>query len=105
MANLIDVKTADPIFLHLLTQKTKKIELEPFVGLLYLLGIFKSRHEDLMKQEKKVQKDRWPRFQIYSKECYTPGLFLTVDEMLVPFRGRCGFSMYCHDSFIGLSVL
>ncbi|XP_050300110.1 piggyBac transposable element-derived protein 4-like [Anthonomus grandis grandis] len=26
--------------------------------------------------------------------CYTPSEFLTVDEMLVPFRGRCGFRMY-----------
>lgn len=28
------------------------------------------------------------------KENYIPGEYLTIDEMLVPFRGRCGFRMY-----------
>lgn len=29
-----------------------------------------------------------------STNSYTPGAYLTIDEMLVPFRGRCPFRMY-----------
>ncbi|XP_043475651.1 piggyBac transposable element-derived protein 4-like [Leptopilina heterotoma] len=28
------------------------------------------------------------------KECYTPGQYLTIDEMLESFRGRCSFRQY-----------
>lgn len=34
------------------------------------------------------------KFVLNSKANYSPGVNVTVDEMLVPFRGRCSFRMY-----------
>lgn len=39
-------------------------------------------------------KDLFEEFVQRSRKNYIPGEFLTVDEMLVAFRGRCGFRMY-----------
>ncbi|GFN96542.1 PiggyBac transposable element-derived protein 4 [Plakobranchus ocellatus] len=36
----------------------------------------------------------WDLFERSLKRHYSPGSFLTVDEQLVPFRGRCKFWMY-----------
>ncbi|GFO31988.1 PiggyBac transposable element-derived protein 4 [Plakobranchus ocellatus] len=36
----------------------------------------------------------WDLFERSLKRHYSPGSFLTVDEQLVPFRGRCKFRMY-----------
>lgn len=115
---------------------TDKIEIEAFIGLLYLLGLFKSGHEDIRtlwatngigrdifrctmslarfcfllcclrfdnedtrKERVKENKlaaisDVFEEFVQNSKNCYSPGPYTTVDEMLTPFRGRCAFRMY-----------
>lgn len=36
----------------------------------------------------------WDAFVIHCKENYTPSEYLTVDETLLGFRGRCAFKMY-----------
>lgn len=113
-----------------------KLEIEAFIGLLYMQGVFKSGHEDIMSmwatdgtgrdlfrstmslarfsfilsclrfddhetrdERRKIDKlaaisSIFSQFVENCKANYSPGLFLTVDEMLVPFRGRCGFRMY-----------
>lgn len=39
----------------------------------------------------------WDMFQKNLTKYYHPGAFLTVDEQLVPFRGRCSFLQYMHS--------
>ena len=39
-------------------------------------------------------RDIWELFQDRLKLCYIPGPDMTVDEQLVPFRGRCPFRQY-----------
>ncbi|KAK7105966.1 hypothetical protein V1264_017276 [Littorina saxatilis] len=39
-------------------------------------------------------RDVWDKFQKSLKSHYIPGPLLTVDEQLVPFRGRCSFLQY-----------
>lgn len=39
-------------------------------------------------------RDVWDLFERSLKRHYSPGHFLTIDEQLVPFRGRCKFRMY-----------
>ncbi|KAG5885267.1 hypothetical protein JTB14_025964 [Gonioctena quinquepunctata] len=96
-------------------QPTNKVEVEAFIGLLYLQGIFKSGHEDLksvwaadgtglmtskreLSDAKQTNLLQYPLYSKYSlktrKLTITPGIFLTLDKMLVPFRGRCSFRMY-----------
>ena len=36
----------------------------------------------------------WDKFTQNLKQYYIPGPFITVDEQLVPFRGRCSFLQY-----------
>jgi hypothetical protein len=45
--------------------------------------------------------DRMPhirkKFDLFVRQCkvnYSPGEYLTIDEMLIPFRGRCSFKQY-----------
>lgn len=116
-------------------KNTDKLEIEAFIGLLYLQGLFKSGHEDLRlwatdgtgrdlfratmplarfsfllccirfddettradrRKENKLApiSEMFDKFVTNSKQNYTPGDIMTVDEMLVPFRGRCGFRMF-----------
>lgn len=124
--------TFAPVFID----ETNKTEIEALFGLLYLLGSFKSGHEDLrslwatdgtgryifrctmslarfsfllcclrfddevtrierLKENKLAAiSEIYNDFVQNSKNCYSPGEFLTIDEMLVPFRGRCKFRMY-----------
>ena len=39
-------------------------------------------------------RELWELFQEQCRQCYSPGAFLTVDEQLIPFRGRCSFRVY-----------
>ncbi|GFN92172.1 PiggyBac transposable element-derived protein 4, partial [Plakobranchus ocellatus] len=39
-------------------------------------------------------RDLWERFQSNLRRYYTPGPFITVDEQLYPWRGRCSFLQY-----------
>jgi len=39
-------------------------------------------------------REYWDCFIINCRRYYTPGKNVTIDEMLVPFRGRCSFRMY-----------
>ena len=39
-------------------------------------------------------RDMWDQFSTNLRMYYIPGPFLTVDEQLVPFRGRCNFLQY-----------
>jgi hypothetical protein len=39
-------------------------------------------------------RDVWMMFLARLKACYTPGGSLTVDEQLIPTRGRCNFRQY-----------
>jgi len=59
------------------------------------------RFDDEQSRRQRVEEDKlaaisdlFTEFIQNSKECYSPGFYLTVDEMLVPFRGRCRFRMY-----------
>jgi Transposase IS4 len=116
--------------------ETERVELNAFLGLLYLQGVFKSGHEDLRslwatdgtgrdifrctmslarfsfllsclrfddqttRQERMRTNKLAPILEIFdafvenSSSNYSPSPYLTVDEMLIPFRGRCGFRMY-----------
>lgn len=112
------------------------IELRAFLGLLYLSGIMKSNHENVIglfahdgtgrdvfratmsvdrflfilsclrfdcaaTRDARKADDRlaairelWELFIGSCHNYYTPGSNVTIDEMLVPFRGRCKFRMY-----------
>lgn len=118
------------------TKDLDMIELKAFIGLLYLSGIMKSGHEDVVslfasdgtgrdifravmsvsrflfilinlrfddqatRNERKIYdklaaiRELWDLFIINCQSYYTPGENVTIDEMLVPFRGRCSFKMY-----------
>ena len=39
-------------------------------------------------------RDLWTMFLLQLKSCYIPGESLTVDEQLIPIRGRCCFRQY-----------
>lgn len=129
-------KNARRSFFPTFIKNTDKLEIEAFIGLLYLQGLFKSGHEDLKslwatdgtgrdlfratmplarfsfllccirfddettradrRKENKLApiSEMFDKFVTNSKQNYTPGDSMTVDEMLVPFRGRCGFRMF-----------
>lgn len=118
------------------TAELDMIELNAFLGLLYLSGVMKSNHEDISalfandgtgrdvfratmsvtrflfilsclrfddaltrdqrKEHNKLAaiQECWNIFIANCESLYTPGEYLTIDEMLVPFRGRCSFKMY-----------
>ncbi|UYV72389.1 hypothetical protein LAZ67_9002911 [Cordylochernes scorpioides] len=67
---------------------TSEIEIRAFLGLLYLAGVYKSGHENV---ESLPQMEQAVTFFAL---CYTPAEYLTVDEMLVGFRGKCPFKIY-----------
>ncbi|XP_067629492.1 piggyBac transposable element-derived protein 4-like [Eurosta solidaginis] len=49
----------------------------------------------------------WDIFIQKCRENYTPGPYMTIDEQLISFRGRCGFKMYIPNkpSNYGLKVV
>lgn len=112
------------------------IELKAFIGLLYLAGVFKSNHEDILAlfatdgtgrdifrftmsknrftflieclrfdelATRGVRKETDPlapiseifnKFVSNSQQNYFCGVNTTIDEMLVPFRGRFKYRLY-----------
>jgi hypothetical protein len=59
------------------------------------------RFDDKRTREFRLQTDRlaafrdiWERFLTNCRKAYIPGNHVTIDEQLVPFRGRCGFVQY-----------
>lgn len=113
-----------------------KIELEAFLGLVYLAGVFKSNHEDVSglfatdgtgrdifravmskqrflfllnalrfdriesRAERQINdplaaiSNIFDKFIENSKLNYSCGQYVTIDEMLVPFRGKSKFRVY-----------
>lgn len=119
-------------------KETDIVELKAFFGLLYLAGVNRSNHQNLLDlwrtdgtgvemfrlvmgvnrfrfliqmlrfddisdtqrtERKKLDKLTYIReifeeFVIYCKNNYNLGSYVTVDEMLPAFRGRCSFKVY-----------
>ncbi|CAM4849271.1 unnamed protein product [Rotaria magnacalcarata] len=51
--------------------------------------------DERLKQDKLAPvRDLWAMFLAQLRACYTPGGSLTVDEQLIPTRGRCNFRQY-----------
>ncbi|XP_072378860.1 uncharacterized protein [Diabrotica undecimpunctata] len=48
----------------------------------------------LAKKKLAAVSELFDKFVARSKSCYSMGIYLTVYERLVPFRGRCGFRMH-----------
>lgn len=68
-------------------------------GFSFLLCCLGFDDESTRAQRRKVNKlapiaDIFEKFLTNSKDCYIPGEFLTVIEMLLPFRGSCQFRMF-----------
>ncbi|XP_045463858.1 piggyBac transposable element-derived protein 3-like [Harmonia axyridis] len=53
-----------------------------------------TRKERLKENKLAAISELFNQFVHNSKSCYSPFLHLTIDEMLVPFRGCCGFRMF-----------
>lgn len=141
----LQYKSPQPTF----TKSLDMIELRAFIGLLYLSGVMKSNHENILglfaedgtgrdifratmsarrfmfilsslrfdcitTREARKSNDRlaavreiWDLFISNVQKYYTPGVNLTIDEMLVPFRGKCRFRMYMPNkpAKYGLKIL
>ena len=108
-------------------------EIRGIVGLLYLIGVYRSQHESLRSlwssgpsgraifpasfgrnrfeqlvanlrfdsREDRNTDDKfapfrrmWEQFVENCRKCYVVSAFVTVDEQLIPFRGRCSFKQY-----------
>jgi hypothetical protein len=59
------------------------------------------RFDSLSTRTERRATDRMPHirknFDLFVRQCkvnYSPGEYLTIDEMLIPFRGRCSFKQY-----------
>lgn len=59
------------------------------------------RFDDLMARQERVKEDPlapisnlFNKFILNSQAQYSPGAYMCIDEMLVPFRGRCKFVIY-----------
>nr|XP_022900749.1 piggyBac transposable element-derived protein 4-like [Onthophagus taurus] len=66
---------------------------------LFLLAVIRFDDKSTRNQRKKIDKlaaIRWviDKFIENCKNNYSVGNFLTIDEMLIPFRGRCSFLQY-----------
>ncbi|XP_050303727.1 piggyBac transposable element-derived protein 3-like [Anthonomus grandis grandis] len=64
----------------------------------FLLSCLRFDNVETRKERVKTDKltavsELFDEFVARSKSCYSPGIYLTVDEMFVPFRGKCGFRM------------
>nr|CAI5851047.1 unnamed protein product [Callosobruchus analis] len=71
----------------------------PLARFSFLLCCLRFDNEETRKERMKENKlaaisEVFDLFIRNCQEMFSPGEFLTVDEMLVPFRGRCGFRMY-----------
>ena len=54
----------------------------------------RTREERLKSDKLAAIRDLWTMFLARLQICYTPGGSLTVDEQLIPTRGRCNFRQY-----------
>lgn len=118
------------------TAETNMIEIRALIGLLYLIGLYKSSHvhvddifstdgtgldicravmsvqrfkflmrhlrfDDLNTRDERKAVDKLApirelieEFVQASQQCYSVGEYVTLDEMLDPFRGKCSFRQY-----------
>ncbi len=53
-----------------------------------------TRHERANEDKLAPIRDLWNMLLAGLRVCYTPGGSLTVDEQLIPTRGRCSFRQY-----------
>lgn len=65
----------------------------------FLLACLRFDDKETRKERVKITKlapilDIWNIFVDNCKKYYKPGSYVTIDEQLVAFRGRCGFKMY-----------
>lgn len=83
-------------------------DLHAYMGLLILAGVYRSRGEARATMSHKVFHVYWTLVWFDDRESraersaadkpllYNPGLHVTVDEQLVPFRGKANSNfMYC----------
>ncbi|KAF2903079.1 hypothetical protein ILUMI_03113 [Ignelater luminosus] len=119
-------RSSRTLLTHTSVKDTDLLEIKPFLGLLYLQGIYKSGHEDMRSLwatkgrgrpifrvtmslarfsflpacfrfnnldngTERAISEIFQKFVENCKACYCPGTYVTVDEMLIPFRGRCSF--------------
>ncbi|CAF3766209.1 unnamed protein product [Rotaria sp. Silwood1] len=61
---------------------------------LYRFDNIATRDERLKQDKLAPVRDLWVMFLAQLRACYTPGGSLTVDEQLIPTRGRCNFRQY-----------
>ncbi|KAK3892600.1 hypothetical protein Pcinc_003576 [Petrolisthes cinctipes] len=65
----------------------------------FLVECLRFDNPDTREERRKTDKfapirSLWERFIRRSGQLYVPGEYLTIDEQLLSFRGRCGFRMY-----------
>ncbi|KAK3894969.1 hypothetical protein Pcinc_001262 [Petrolisthes cinctipes] len=65
----------------------------------FLVECLRFDNSDTREERRKTDKfapirSLWRRFIRRSGQLYVPGEYLTIDEQLLSFRGRCGFRMY-----------
>ena len=92
------------------------MEKSPFESLIFRATISRNRFEEIItclrfddkatrEERKKTDKfapirEIWSDFQNNIRTCYTPGSFVTVDEQLLGFRGRCPFRQFIRKNLI-----
>jgi hypothetical protein len=79
------------------TNISSNYDQEPFQKLAAIFCRFDNtttREERLKVDKLAAIRDSWTMFLARLQICYTPGGSLTVDEQLIPTRGRCNFRQY-----------
>lgn len=71
----------------------------PLARFLFLFTCLRFDDEQTREERRMVNKfapisELFDKFVENCKNNFNPGINVTIDEMLVPFRGRCGFRMY-----------
>ena len=78
-----------PIFNHIMSRNR-------YLTILRVLRFYNAQRRRAHKSLDKLQPIRevFESWVFYLQDSYTPGTCMTVDEQLVPFRGRCPFRLY-----------